>query len=318
MAIISFFLQVSVDKESSPPVITLPLSSEQCDAILQSLNISLTSEQTAAIHLDGASQSDSSGAPSNVIKIFNKNKATESSADKSATKCLSEKDSESSTAVLSRVNSTRSNTPSSSNTMDSPLSIPSGYTTPVPNISSDISFMSHKEVHDILKNIENQSNDAALNAKTSPTIQENKEMYSATKIKSADRSNHTSKDESISSISQVNSLISNDSLSTDSINLEVSNILKNKKFGDNDNLLNSKPFLIDEKTLLSPIKVPHAPSQILLPSSLITPPHTVPETIFVFSTPSASFQTAQMKENSNVRIVPRPVQGSFKSNVIFK
>lgn len=304
------------------------LSSEQRDAILQSLNISLSSQQVAAIHLDGASQSNSQDAPCNVLKIINKTQTTKISEEKSTLKMSTLKDFESNS-----IGNTRSNTPSGSETVDSPISIPSGYVTPIPNVSSDISFISNNEVGDILKNIENHSKFEILNRKSTVSKEENgeacAEMMNSSKItgnnstahqyinvenKSATNSSH--KKEISNIINQANLLISNDSCSSDSINLEVSNILKGKSVGDTS--LKSKPFLIDEKTLLSPIKALKTPAQILVPSTLISPPHTVPETIFVFNTPSTSYQTTRINNVPNiVKVVPN-ILARQKSNVFIK
>lgn len=309
------------------------LSSEQRDAILQSLNISLSSQQIAAIHLDGASQSNSQDVPCNVLKIINKSQTTKSSEEKNMLKISTLKDFESNS-----ISNTRSNTPSGSETVDSPISIPSGYVTPIPNVSSDISFISNTEVGDILKNIENHSKFEILNSKSSISKQENVEvctdMMNSAKITgniatSHQHTNVEKKSAAISSLSsnhkkeissiinQTNLLISNDSCSSDSINLEVSNILKGKSVGDTS--LKSKPFLIDEKTLLSPIKALKTPAQILVPSTLISPPHTVPETVFVFNTSSSSsYQTTRINNVPNiVKVVPN-ILTRQRSNVFIK
>lgn len=308
------------------------LSSEQRDAILQSLNISLSSQQVAAIHLDGASQSNSQDAPCNVLKIINKTQTTKISEEKSTLKMSTLKDFESNS-----ISNTRSNTPSGSETVDSPISIPSGYVTPIPNVSSDISFISNNEVGDILKNIENHSKFEILNSKSSILKEENgeasAEMMNSSKIIGNNSTSHqyinvenkSGTNSSLSSnhkkeigniINQANLLISNDSCSSDSINLEVSNILKGKSVGDTS--LKSKPFLIDEKTLLSPIKALKTPAQILVPSTLISPPHTVPDTIFVFNTPSTSYQTTRINNVPNiVKVVPN-ILARQRSNVFIK
>lgn len=326
------FLQVVSSLLQVPNQQTIMLSSEQRDSILQSLNISLSSQQIAAIHLDGASQSNSQEVPCNVLKIINKTQTTKISEEKNVLKISTLKDFDSNS-----VSNTRSNTPSGSETVDSPISIPSGYVTPIPNVSSDISFISNTEVGDILKNIENYAKRETLNSKSSVSKQENGEacveMKNSAKItgniatshqcmnvekKSITNSSSSSnyKYEISSTINQANHLISNDSCSSDSINLEVSSILKGKSVGDTS--IKSKPFLIDEKTLLSPIKSLKTPAQILVPSTLISPPHIVPETVFVFNSSSSSYQTTRINNVPNiVKVVPNMLTRQ-KNNVFIK
>ncbi|CAL1290313.1 unnamed protein product [Larinioides sclopetarius] len=179
------------------------------------------------------------------------------------------------------VYSTRNNS-SSSSRFNSPLSIPSGYATPVPSASSEFSFLSNSETHSVLKNIEHQPNCDQISE------------YSLKKDKSGQNNvckNITETDnpnvEVISTVklsSQPNiqklSFNANNG-SNDSINSEVAEILKGKRLGDDPVKL--KPFLIDEKTILSPIKNEgKIVNRTITPSPFITPPYAPSDTIFEF------------------------------------
>lgn len=294
---------------------TIILSSQQRDAILQLLNISLSSEQIATIHLDGASLSSPHYSSSNVLTILNKNNASKIMENKNDIKSSTQNMELNGCVSASH---TRNNSPNSVQTLDSPLSIPSGYVTPIPTVSSDIPFVSNVEINDFLKKIENHPNcdvgnkvnfqqnsfssSCSTSASSSLSLKENIAKTAGSK-ELTDKQNSLSRKKSNCSTDQVNQLISNDSCSNDSVNLEVSNIFKGKNLGDT----NPKPFLIDEKTIASPIKKTNVLQQIQVPVNLVTPPYILPERIFLFSTPpSSSYQNSPVVSSlSQTTVVPK-------------
>lgn len=294
---------------------TIQVTDKQRDTILQSLNLSLSPEQTITIHLNGGSQSNSSDTPANVVKIIDKN-SSRSSESKNTIKPYSLKVIDFNSRSTSG-NNTRSNTPSSMQMADSPISIPSGYVTPVPNVPANLSFPSNLEVSDILKKIENQ---------TSQEMSLNKVMMSCTeKVNSCQEVEFVQPSENINasqklvnghsstsfSINQAQS-ISNDSYSNDSVNIEISNIFNGKNLGDTS--VKSKPFLIDEKTLLSPIKT-NGTAQVSVPSNLITPPYMSAETVFLFNSSPVTYQTTNGSNISKlVTFVPNVLTDKRKGN----
>lgn len=275
----------------------------------------------AAIHLDGAIQPKNSDTPLNVLTIMNKNKNLNSTTN--IVRLSAQKEVELNTNG-SNGDSTRSNSSNSIQQLDSPLSIPSGYVTPIPNVSSDISFVSNIEVNDILKKIESQSSsDGLSNANTyheenrvcSQIIKNSKGESAGTLLQNTDAkeremdvaSSINSNNETDSN--QIAQLISNDSCSSDSINLEVSNIFNGKDVGNSR--VKNKPFLIDEKTLLSPIK-----SMSPFPLNIITPPYMTPETIFVFGDPPVSYTASNVSAIASlVKSVPKLLQPDCKKKV---
>ncbi|GBL95010.1 Transcription factor E2F7 [Araneus ventricosus] len=183
----------------------------------------------------------------------------------------------------SGVYGTRNNS-SSSSRFNSPLSIPSGYATPVPSTSSDFSFLSNSETHSILKNIESQPN---CDQRSENSIK--KDIPGQNNVSKNITENDKPNVEVINTVklssSQPNiqklSVFSNNNGSNDSINSEVAEILKGKRLGDDPVKL--KPFLIDEKTILSPIKNKgEIVNRTLTPSPFITPPYAPSDTIFEF------------------------------------
>ncbi|KAF8792043.1 Transcription factor E2F7 like protein [Argiope bruennichi] len=177
------------------------------------------------------------------------------------------------------------NNSSSSSRFDSPLSIPSGYATPIPSTSSDISFLSNSETLCILKNIESQPNCGECSENL---IKEDIPGQNNTRknISQNDKSNVEEREimntVKLSSWQNIQKLsILNNNGSNDSVNSEVAEILKGKKLGDETAKL--KPFLIDEKTILSPIKnKDEIIDRTLSPSPFITPPYAPSDTIFEF------------------------------------
>ncbi|KFM57420.1 Transcription factor E2F7, partial [Stegodyphus mimosarum] len=287
--------QAAVDKKpvSNDCLQTLEISSEQRDAILKSLNLTLSDGQIAAIQLEGTSIPPNSNKNSscNVVKIIHKNvdslNENEDCRKNSASmNDVMQTDTEQSGSLS--ICSTRTNSPSR---MESPLSIPSSYPTPVPPNIPDITFPSNTDVDYFLQKIESYNESAHLENKSNdlnyPT---NKNIFEVKTKGQKENSSECLKTKEVKNIIRPR-ISSVDSGSNDSLNAEVSNILKGKQLGDNAS--KNEFFLIDEKTLLSPIKKPQA----ILPnvsSPLVTSPYYFPGTIFVLNTtpvnsPNGSF-----------------------------
>ncbi|XP_042905506.1 transcription factor E2F8 isoform X2 [Parasteatoda tepidariorum] len=256
-------------KNSAKTSQTIELSPAQRDNILKSLNISLTPGQVAAIQLAGSTQSFNTTPNNqcNVLKIIDNGNKISSVELKQQDlfKDVSAHNNESDKS--STANSSRNSSPvSQTKGIYSPLSIPSGYTTPIPSSMSDItSFPSNSEVDSILKKIENR-NDV-------PVIGENIKKHegmlqsfrNCVPIKGMPLSRHNS-----------------DSCSSESLNAEVTNILKEVPLGATATASRPHSFLIDEKTILSPIKKPNGCAKILSPSPLMTPPYISSDAIFLY------------------------------------
>ncbi|XP_054719268.1 transcription factor E2F7-like [Uloborus diversus] len=304
---------------------TMELSMEQRNTILKYLNISLSEGQTATIQLEENSEStDSERKARNILKITNKISAStiKEKLKRTPPEAISSRESSvpPDFSEASSVCSTRNNSPSTVPSNESPLSIPSGYVTPIPSATVDMSFPSNIEVHDILKKIESQPQPSASNLKSRPLISK---LAGSNSLKfghfspSDSNQNSTiqlnfdskpiSQGMNVSQGSKFRTILpketvlhSSDSFSNDSLNLEVSDILK---YGG-ESIQKHKPFLIDEKTLLSPIKKPQ-PLQKFSMSPLNTPSYHAPETVFVFNSP----------DNDGTTAVPRE-EGGEKLNVL--
>ncbi|XP_035212684.1 transcription factor E2F7-like [Stegodyphus dumicola] len=285
--------QAAVDKKpvSNECLQTLEISSEQRDAILKSLNLTLSDGQIAAIQLEGRSIQPNSNKNSscNVVKIIHKNVDSLNENEDCRKNSASMNDAVQTDTEQSgslSICSTRTNSPSR---MESPLSIPSSYPTPVPPNIPDITFPSNTDVDYFLQKIESYNESVHLENKSNelnyPTYKNEFE------VKTKGPKENSSECLKTKEVKNIHPRISSvDSGSNDSLNAEVSNILKGKQLGDNAS--KNEVFLIDEKTLLSPIKKPQA----ILPniSSLVTSPYYFPGTVFVLNTtpvnsPNGSF-----------------------------
>ncbi|GFY00747.1 transcription factor E2F7 [Trichonephila clavipes] len=267
---------------------TMNLSKARYDPIFQSLNISVSNGQAAAIQHEKISKltASNNNPRRNLLKIIEKTEVSDISINQSTSmKTISngictnnEKSNELSSASSSPSNST--------SRFDSPINMPSSYVTPIPTPSSDFSFLSNYETGSVLKNIESESSQT-LPVQTSDdlskeheilldkyTIQPEETFCSAKKKIQLLSKTHTS----VRDIQNFPILTNNGS--NDSINSEVSEILKGKQLGEDSSRL--KPFLIDEKTILSPIKRKEEMKAAEV-STLLTPPYFPSDSAFVFN-----------------------------------
>ncbi|GFS55581.1 transcription factor E2F8 [Trichonephila inaurata madagascariensis] len=237
---------------------TMNLSKAQYDPVFQSLNISVSNGQATAIQHEKISKltTSNNNPRRNLLKIIEKTEVSDVPMSHSTSMetisngiCTNNEKSD-------ELSSTRNSPSNSTSRFDSPVSIPSNYVTPIPTPSSDFSFLSNYETGSILKNIESESSQT-LPIQTFDLSKEHEILLDKYTIQPEETFCSAKKE--IQLLSKTHTLVRDiqnfptlTNGSNDSINSEVSEILKGKQLGDDSSRL--KPFLIDEKTILSPIK----------------------------------------------------------------
>ncbi|GFR05995.1 transcription factor E2F7 [Trichonephila clavata] len=288
------------------------LSKARYDSIFQSLNISVPSGQTAALQLERISKltATNNSPRRNLLKIIEKTEVSDIPVNQSTSMETISNGIYTNNEKSNELSSTRNSSPSNSTgRFDSPISIPSNYVTPIPTPSSDLSFLSNCETGAVLKNIENEKSQA-LPIKTTETFD------SLSKEQEIPLDKYTLQPEKLEALYSTEKEIQlqskpctlfrdiqnfptlTNSVSNDSINSEVSEILKGRQLGEDSSKL--KPFLIDEKTILSPIKRKEEMKATEV-STLLTPPYFPSDSAFVFNNSMLKIPSlSQISKNINV------------------
>lgn len=286
---------------------TMNLSKAQCDSIFQSLNISLSDGQIAAIQLEGISKpiASSYSPRRNLLKIIEKTEVSDMPISQSKSMETISNGIYTNNEKGNELSSTRNSSPSNSTgRFDSPVSIPSNYVTPIPTPLSDLSFLSNSETGSVLKNIESEQIQTSemfdilskeqerLLDKYSVQGEKLETFCSAKKEIQLQPKNHKPFRDIQNFPAMTNSG------SNDSFNSEVSEILKGKQLGEDSSKM--KSFLIDEKTILSPIKRKEEMKTSVV-SPLLTPPYFPSDSAFMFDNAMLKIPSlSQISKNTNV------------------
>ncbi|GFT14245.1 hypothetical protein NPIL_390291 [Nephila pilipes] len=301
----------SKTEQKIPVSQTMNLAKTQYDSILQSLNVSSSDGQITTIQLDGTSKLRvSNNSPRrNLLKIIEKTEVLDIPTNHLKSAETVSNGIHTNIEKSNELSNTRNNSPSSSTgRFDSPISIPSNYVTPIPTPLSDLSFLSNSETGSVLKNIENEPSQvqSIQTSKILDSLSKEDKLLDKYTIQDVNFERFCSaKNEILRSKSRTpfrdiqNFSALTNSGSNESINTEISEILNGKQLGEDTSRI--KPFLIDEKTILSPIKRSEEMIKTTGVSPLLTPPYFPSDSAFMFNNAILKIPSlSQVRKNINI------------------